>query len=75
VRKRNKWSTWPRVVLAIALVLIAFVVVATVVQAVREDSWGLILMIGWLPAVLVGLLYRQPGEPSCRPRLRRLAKR
>ena len=70
----KKRFTRVRVVQAIVLVLIAFVVVATVVQAVRQDSWGPIWMIGWLPAVLVGLVHRQPNERSCRPRLRRLVK-
>ena len=70
---RKRFTRAP-VVQAIPLVLIAFVVVATVVQAVRQDSWGPIWMMGWLPAVLVGLLRRQPNDPSCWPRLRRLVK-
>jgi hypothetical protein len=49
------------VVLAVA----AVVLVATVVQAVRERSWGPVLEIGWLPAVVVASLYRPRNR--CRP--------
>ena len=31
----------------------AFVAVATVVQAIREGSWGPIVSVGWLPAVVI----------------------
>jgi hypothetical protein len=48
----------------------AFVAVASVVQAVRHDSWGPILSVGWLPAVLVASLWTAAPRKPCAPRLR-----
>ena len=31
----------------------AFIAVAAIVQAIREGSWGPIISVGWLPAVIV----------------------
>jgi hypothetical protein len=31
----------------------AFVAVSSVVQAVRQGSWGPVISVGWLPAVVV----------------------
>src|SRR5262245_55734902 len=49
----------PMVVVISVLAIAAFVTVASVVQAVRQDSWARapILAIGWLPAVLVASLW------------------
>jgi hypothetical protein len=44
-----------------------FVLVATVVEAVRQDSWGPIWMNAWVPAVLVASLYRPAAGRRCWP--------
>jgi hypothetical protein len=44
-----------------------FVAVATAVQAVKQDSWGPVLAIGWLPAVLVASFARPTAWKRCRP--------
>ena len=31
----------------------AFIAVAAIVQAIRQGSWGPIVSVGWLPAVIV----------------------
>ena len=31
----------------------AFIAVAAIVQAIRQGSWGPIIAVGWLPAVIV----------------------
>ena len=31
----------------------AFIAVAAIVQAIRQGSWGPIISVGWLPAVIV----------------------
>jgi hypothetical protein len=38
---------------------VAFVAVAAIVQAIREGSWGPIISVGWLPAVIVA---SRPGS-------------
>jgi hypothetical protein len=69
--KRSK-----RLVLAILVVAIAaFVTVATVVQAIRQDNWGPIWAIGWLPAVLVAWLWTSASRRPCWPWLRGLTDR
>ncbi|MBV8462884.1 MAG: hypothetical protein JO368_06300 [Acidimicrobiales bacterium] len=65
-----------RMVVVVAMVAIAaFVAVASVVQAVREDSWGPIWSVGWLPAVLVASLWTPVRRRDCWPRLRGLSGR
>ena len=41
----------------IALPVAAIVAALTIVQAIRQDSWGPIWLIGWLPAVLVAVFH------------------
>ena len=65
----------PIVVLVPVLAIAAFVVVASLVQAVRDDSWAPIWSIGWLPAVLVASLWEPASGRSCWPRLRGLPRR
>ena len=43
-------ARWFYVVTGLA---VAFVAVAAIVQAIREGSWGPIISVGWLPAVIV----------------------
>lgn len=69
--KRSK-RLW--VVIAVAAIA-AFVAVATVVQAIGQDSWGPILATGWLPAVLVASLWTPASRRPCWPRLRGLTSR
>jgi hypothetical protein len=58
--------------LGIAWLAVAAVVLGlSIAQAARQDSLDPIWMIGWLPAVLAGAFYRQPGAKRCSPRLRR----
>lgn len=37
----------------LAALVVAFVAVSSIVAAIREGSWGPILSVGWLPAVVV----------------------
>ena len=41
---------WPSLIVGLVA---AFVAVATIVQAVRQGSWGPVIATGWLPAVIV----------------------
>jgi hypothetical protein len=50
----------------LALILAVVIGVLTIIQAIRQDSWGPIWLIGWLPAVLVAVL--------APPRWRRLGR-
>jgi hypothetical protein len=34
-------------------VVAAFIAVSSIVQAIRQGSWGPIVSVGWLPAVIV----------------------
>jgi hypothetical protein len=44
---------WARWMYPLAGVAATFVAVSSVVQAVRQGSWGPIVAMGWLPAVIV----------------------
>jgi len=65
----------PAVVMIPVLAIAALIVVASLVQAIREDSWAPIWSIGWLPAVLVAWLWTPAARKPCRPRLRSLTGR
>jgi hypothetical protein len=54
------WVRWMYVISAVA---VAFVAVSSVVAAVREGSWGPVVAVGWLPAVVVATWW--PGT-RCR---------
>jgi hypothetical protein len=72
-RKRAKRPL--AVVVIPVLAIAAFVLVASIVQAVRDDSWAPIWSIGWLPAVLVASLWAPASRKPCWPRLRNLTGR
>jgi hypothetical protein len=57
----------------VAVLLVAATVTAlSIAQALRQDSFEPILVIGWLPAVLIGVTYRRPlSGGSCSDRLLR----
>jgi hypothetical protein len=42
--------TWFTVIAGLAA---AFVAVSSITLAIRQDSWGPIVSVGWLPAVIV----------------------
>ena len=65
----------PAIVVISVLAIAAFVAVACVVQAVRQESWAPIWSIGWLPAVLVASLWTPAYRKPCRPRLHNLTGR
>ena len=65
----------PMAVLVPVLAIAAFVAVASLVQAVRDDSWAPIWSIGWLPAVLVASIWMPAARKRCWPRLHRLSGR
>ena len=55
-------------VVAVSLAsIVVFVLVATVMDALRQDSWGPVWMNAWVPAVLLASLYRPAAGGSCRP--------
>jgi hypothetical protein len=61
-------SATRRAVAAASLAAIAGVVlVASVVEAVREKSWGPVLVNAWVPAVLLASLYRPTPGRECQP--------
>ena len=50
----------------IAGLAVAFIAVSSVVQAIRQGSWGPVVSVGWLPAVVVAVW---PGTyRRCLPR-------
>ena len=63
-----------RISLVITLAAVAFVAVAAIVDAARTDSLGPIWAVAWLPAVLVGVLYRPRSVRECWGRLGRRAR-
>ena len=65
----------PAVVMIAVLAIAALIVVASLVQAIRDDSWAPIWSTGWLPAVLVASLWTPASRKPCRPRLRSLTGR
>jgi hypothetical protein len=63
---------------AATLVVSAIIIGSAVAQAIRQHSLDPIWMVGWLPAVLVAVMYptltgREPEHRRCLPRLRRPA--
>jgi len=58
---------------AIAVLLVAAVVTGlSIAEAVRQESFEPILVIGWLPAVLIAASYRRPAPGrSCSDRILR----
>ena len=66
------WSRLHRhpAIAAVVVAIALFVAVATVVAVVRQDSWGPVWAIGWLPAVVIASLARTDSV-RCRERLRR----
>jgi hypothetical protein len=64
-----------RVFSVAVLVVAALVTGLSFAQAVSQDSWEPILLIGWLPAVLIGAFYRQSSAGrSCSDRLWRRSR-
>jgi hypothetical protein len=63
-------QTWlPPLAAILFLASAIFIEVASVVQAIRHDSWAPIFTTAWLPAVV--LASRRPGDvKACRRRLR-----
>jgi hypothetical protein len=55
----------------LAIVIGVFVATAAIADAVRTSSLSPIWMVGWLPAVLVGVFYRRPSDARCRARVQR----
>jgi hypothetical protein len=60
-----------RTFLAAVLVVAAVVTGLSVAQEFRQDSFEPILLIGWLPAVMVGAFYRPKSGRSCSDRFLR----
>jgi hypothetical protein len=58
----------------LAIVVAVFVAGAAIAEAVRTNSLASIWMVGWLPAVLLGLVYRRPSGGRCSARIRRRAQ-
>jgi hypothetical protein len=68
--KANRSRVW----FALTAVAVAFVAVASIVDAARTDSFGPIWAVAWLPAVLVGALYRPGSALQCWARPGRRAR-
>jgi len=65
----------PAVVALTFLAIAALIACAGVVQAVRQESWEPIWSIGWLPAIVVAMLWTPRSGKSCWTRLRGVARR
>jgi len=63
------WKRWLYLAAALAALIVG---IGVVVQAVRQDSWGPISEVGWLPAVIVAAM--SPGYRRCKPGRRRPAE-
>jgi hypothetical protein len=46
-------NSWTRRLRAIAALAAVFVAVSVAVQAIRQGSWGPVITVGWIPAVIV----------------------
>ena len=46
----RSYTRWFYVVMGLA---VAFIAISSIVQAISEASWGPIIAVGWLPAVIV----------------------
>ena len=60
---------WTRPLYLVAGLAAAFVVVSSVVLAIRQDSRGPIIAVGWIPAVIVAVwpvTYRRRRLPRRR---------
>jgi len=44
------WTRWLYMITGLVVALIA---ISSIVQAISEGSWGPIIAVGWLPAVIV----------------------
>jgi len=44
------WTRWLYMITGLVVALIA---ISSIVQAINEGSWGPIIAVGWLPAVIV----------------------
>ena len=64
------WARWMYVLTAAAVAVVA---VSSIVAAARQGSWGPLIAVGWLPAVVVATwwpgtrrrcLPRRPGSPG-----------
>ena len=57
----RSWTTWLSLIAGLVAV---FVAIATIVQAVRQESWAPVNATGWVPAVIVATwpaAYRRCG--------------
>ena len=60
----KSWTRWIYVITAAAVAVVA---VSSIVAAIRQGSWGPILAVGWLPAVVAATWW--PGtRRRCLPR-------
>ena len=46
------WARWGY---GLAALVVAFVAVSSIVQAIRLGSWTPVISVGWLPAVIVAV--------------------
>jgi hypothetical protein len=74
MRVKKRFRRLPAIVVIPLLATAAFVALAAVVQAIREDSWAPILAIGWFPAVLIASFPVPASGRSCRSRFRSLVR-
>jgi hypothetical protein len=57
-----------------SLVAAGFITAAVIADAVKTNSLGPIWMVGWLPAVLLAVVFQRPSGPRCSARIRRRAR-
>jgi hypothetical protein len=57
---------WARWLYGLAGLVVAFVAVSSIVQAIRLGSWTPVISVGWLPAVVIAVwpgAYRRRLSP------------
>jgi hypothetical protein len=73
----NADGTGPRRLLPLAVLaffaILIFIEVASIVQAIRQESWGPMYTTGWLPAVVLAS-FRASDTKGCLRPLRRRAE-
>jgi hypothetical protein len=46
-------KSWTRLLYLVTGLALVFVAVSSIVQAIRQGSWGPVISVGWIPAVVV----------------------
>jgi hypothetical protein len=70
---RTRLKLLPPLAVVSFFAIAIFIEVASIVQAIRQDSWGPMYTTGWLPVVVLAS-YRASNTKGCRQLPRRRAE-